>query len=158
MWKSTFLLLTFHPSLCQAVFMPLCACLCPQTHDRKLNSLLNHYDKIAFFVQMLIHRDVCVFSTFLEVLWFLLPLSSSCVPFPFFFFLNPVHFYDIRSILKSFVASEDFLIFSQERRETITFRKRWMDGNNLWQIYGDFPHVKYLTSPNKARLCSHCLC
>lgn len=27
-----------------------------------------------------------------------------------------------------------------------------MDSNNLWQIYGDFLHDKYLTSTNKASL------
>lgn len=38
-------------------------------------------------------------------------------------------------------------------KEDNNFQKRWMDSNNLWEIYGDFPH-KYPTSTNKARFCS----
>lgn len=50
-------------------------------------------------------------------------------------------------------------IFSySHKREDNNFQKRWMDGNNLWQIYGDFLLVEYLTSTNKARLCSHLIC
>lgn len=97
--------------------------------------------------------DSACLSLFLCLSQTMISLSSSCVsspsPPPQYSFATTS---ELLKIFPAFLASEDFLIFSQERRKTINSQKRWMDGNNSWRIYGDFLHVKYLTSTNTASL------
>lgn len=53
----------------QTVHACVCLCLCSQTLDKKLNSVLNHYDKIMFSC---LNANSCkhVISLCLKLLWF----------------------------------------------------------------------------------------
>jgi len=42
-------------------------------------------------------------------------------------------------------------ILSREKKDNNS-QQRWMGSNNFWGIYGDFLHVKFLTSTNKTSL------
>lgn len=88
-------------------------------------------------------------------------LSSSCASFFFniYIYTSSALLLQHQSYWRVLQHSWQVKIFSySHKREDNNFQKRWMDGNNSWQIYGDFLPVEYLTSTNKARLCSHLIC
>lgn len=149
----------------QTVHASVCVC---KHLIKKLNSLLNHYDKIMFSC---LNANSCGYavSLCLQVLWFclsvslslclshtIISLSRSCVLFSFFFFFLPQSSFastsELLKIVAAFMASEDCLIFSQERRKTITLRKDEWTAITCGEFMVIFLHDKYLTSTNKVSL------
>lgn len=158
----------------QTVHAFVCMCLRPQTLCRKPNSLLNHYDKIVFFVQMLIHED-CVFpilswDTLILPFW-LFPSHNDLSQFLLCLFFLKIYIYpvlfcsNIRAI-EEFCSIHGKWRFSHilTREKTITFRKdEWTaitcgkfmvifcsSSTSLPQIRLVFAHILYVTDDAEA--------
>lgn len=96
-----------------------------KTFDKNLKSLLKHYDKIMFSC---LNANSCghVVSLCLMVLWFCLSVSNKQWLVSQSCFLPLCPFATTSELLKisaAFMANEDCLIFSQERRKTMSLRK-----------------------------------
>lgn len=141
-----FFLLHLSFSLSRLLFDFVCTCI-------------SSCQTMMILVQMLFHEN-CVFvfdSVFLTLSSFVSTIFRMSRWATLYFLYPGLFCSTVRAIYIIHGMWTFSHILTREKQDN-NFQKRWMDGNNLWQIYGDFLHFKCLTCTNKARLSPHHIC